>query len=29
MEGTYVQSLVGEERKRRESKIIPNGLKKA
>ena len=25
--GTYVQSLVGEERKRRESQYIPNGLK--
>lgn len=29
MGGTYVQSLVGEERERREAKIIPNGLKKA
>ena len=27
--GTYVQSLVGEERERRESEFIPNGLKKA
>ncbi|MDE7138683.1 MAG: hypothetical protein K2O29_09570, partial [Ruminococcus sp.] len=27
--GTYVQSLVGEERERRESKFIPNGLKNA
>ncbi|MCM1508102.1 MAG: plasmid recombination protein [Ruminococcus flavefaciens] len=27
--GTYVQSLVGEERERRESEIIPNGLKNA
>ncbi|MDE5770302.1 MAG: hypothetical protein K2I06_01545, partial [Ruminococcus sp.] len=27
--GTYVQSLVGAERERRESKFIPNGLKKA
>lgn len=27
--GTYVQSLIGEERERRESKIIPNGLKQA
>ncbi len=27
MGGTYVQSLVGEERKRRESQYIPNGLK--
>lgn len=25
--GTYVQSLVGDERERRESKFIPNGLK--
>lgn len=25
--GTYVQSLVGEERERRESKFIPNGLR--
>lgn len=25
--GTYVQSLVGEERKRREAKYVPNGLK--
>lgn len=29
MGGTYVQSLVGEERERRESKFIPNGLKSA
>ncbi len=27
--GTYVQSLVGAERERRESEFIPNGLKKA
>ena len=27
--GTYVQSLVGEERERKESKFIPNGLKNA
>ena len=27
--GTYVQSLVGEERQRRESDFIPNGLKKS
>lgn len=27
--GTYIQSLVGEERERRESKFIPNGLKNA
>lgn len=27
--GTYVQSLVGEERERKESEIIPNGLKNA
>lgn len=27
--GTYVQSLVGEERERQESKFIPNGLKNA
>ena len=27
--GTYVQSLVGEERQRREAKFIPNGLKNA
>ncbi len=27
--GTYVQSLVGDERQRRESQIIPNGLKNA
>ena len=29
MGGTYVQSLVGEERERRESDFIPNGLKPA
>ena len=29
MGGTYVQSLVGEERERRESDYIPNGLKPA
>lgn len=27
--GTYVQSLVGEEREKRESEFIPNGLKKS
>lgn len=27
MGGTYVQSIVGEERERRESKYVPNGLK--
>lgn len=27
--GTYIQSLVGEERERKESEFIPNGLKKA
>lgn len=27
--GTYIQSLVGEERERRESNFIPNGLKNA
>ncbi|MDE5862428.1 MAG: hypothetical protein K2H28_09590, partial [Ruminococcus sp.] len=27
--GTYVQSLVGEERERKESKFMPNGLKNA
>lgn len=27
--GTYVQTLVGEERQRREAKFIPNGLKNA
>ena len=27
--GTYIQSLVGEERERKESEIIPNGLKNA
>lgn len=29
MGGTYVQSLVGAERERRESEFIPNGLKNA
>ncbi len=29
MGGTYVQTLVGEERQRRESKYVPNGLKNA
>ena len=29
MGGTYVQSLVGNERQRREAKFIPNGLKSA
>ena len=29
MGGTYVQSLVAEERERRESQLIPNGLKSA
>lgn len=29
MNGTYVQSLVGEERQRRESNYVPNGLKPA
>lgn len=27
--GTYIQSLVGEERQRREANLIPNGLKKS
>ena len=27
MGGTYVQSLVGAERERRESKFVPNGVK--
>lgn len=27
MGGTYVQSLVGEERERRESNYLPNGIK--
>ena len=27
--GTYIQSLVGEERNRREAKYVPNGLKPA
>ena len=29
MGGTYVQTLVGEERQRREAKYVPNGLKNA
>jgi hypothetical protein len=29
MGGTFVQSLVGEERQRREANYVPNGLKSA